>query len=295
MQLLVLAAVSLVALLPVVLLTAALAIAGIPVNEMPSLYVTQAVTQLLTMALPVLVVTMVYYRGRQREYYRLDFSGRRWLMALAGMVIMMLIVPLDDALARWNQTWELGALGDGLHALQDKTEGLIEEMFSTTGVGGLIVNMLVIALVPAVCEELFFRAGIQNLLERWFTGSYEGAKRCRCKAFGSHAAVWVTAVVFSLIHGEIFSFVPRVLMGAVLGYLYVYSGSLLVNMAAHFLNNGMLVVLYWLYYNGLSTVDPESDMMIGWPVTVCCTLAALTLFYASFIMGHSRATDKKGE
>lgn len=288
MQLLVMAAVSLGMLLVVGVLSAVLAIAGIPIAEMPHIYVTQAVTQLLTLALPVLIVTTIYYRGRQREYYRLDFSGRRWTMALAGMAIMLLIVPLDDALARWNQTWELGAMGEALRAMQDKTEGLINDMFSATGIGGLLTNLLVIALVPAVCEELFFRAGIQNLLERWFTGSHDGGGAGRRKAIGTHAAVWVTAVVFSLIHGEMFSFVPRVLMGAVLGYLYVCSGSLLVNMAAHFINNGLLVALFWLYHNGLSTVDPEGDLTIGWPVTACCTLAALTLFYVTFVMGKAR-------
>ena len=288
MQLLVMAAVSIVMLLVVAVVSFVVGMAGVPIAEMPYIYVAQAVTQLLTLALPVLVVTMVYYRGRQKEYYRLDFGGGSWLMALAGMVIMMLLVPLDDALARWNQTWELGALGDVLHKMQEQTEGVVKEMFSQSGVGGLIVNMLVIAVVPAVCEELFFRAGIQNLLERWFTGNYEGARECRSKCFGKHAAVWVTALIFSLIHGEMFSFVPRVVMGAVLGYLYIYSGSIVVNVAAHFMNNGLIAVLYWLYNNGMSTLDPTEDMAIAWPVTVCCTLAALLLFYTTFVMKRQK-------
>ena len=292
MQLLVLVAVALLMFIVVGALSAAAGLADVPLMQIPYLYAVQAVTQVLTMAVPTVVIAAVYFRGRQRAFYRMDFGGRRWLMALAGMVVMLLIVPLDEALTRWNEAWDLGALGESLRAMQDTTEGLVNDMFAQTSVGGLLVNLLVIGLVPAVCEELFFRTGIQNLLERWFTGNYEGAAPRRGRGFGMHAAVWVTAAVFSLFHGEMFSFMPRLLMGAVLGYLYVYGGSLLVNMAAHFINNATLVVLYWLYSNGLSPVDPTGDLMIGWPVTVCCTLAALTLFYTTFIMKRDPGAGK---
>ncbi len=292
MQLLVLVAVALLMFIVVGALSAAAGLADVPLMQIPYLYAVQAVTQVLTMAVPTVVVAAVYFHGRQRAFYRMDFGGRRWLMALAGMVVMLLIVPLDEALTRWNEAWDLGALGESLRAMQETTEGLVNDMFAQTSVGGLLVNLLVIGLVPAVCEELFFRTGIQNLLERWFTGNYEGTAPRRGRGFGMHAAVWVTATVFSLFHGEMFSFMPRLLMGAVLGYLYVYGGSLLVNMAAHFINNATLVVLYWLYSNGLSPVDPTGDLMIGWPVTVCCTLAALTLFYTTFIMKRDPGAGK---
>lgn len=292
MQLLVLVAVALLMFIVVGALSAAAGLADVPLMQIPYLYAVQAVTQVLTMAVPTVVIAAVYFRGRQRAFYRMDFGGHRWLMALAGMVVMLLIVPLDEALTRWNEAWDLGALGESLRAMQDTTEGLVNDMFAQTSVGGLLVNLLVIGLVPAVCEELFFRTGIQNLLERWFTGNYEGAAPRRGRRVGMHAAVWVTAAVFSLFHGEMFSFMSRLLMGAVLGYLYVYGGSLLVNMAAHFINNATLVVLYWLYSNGLSPVDPTGDLMIGWPVTVCCTLAALTLFYTTFIMKRDPGAGK---
>ena len=269
MQLLVLVAVALLMFIVVGALSAAAGLADVPLMQIPYLYAVQAVTQVLTMAVPTVVIAAVYFRGRQRAFYRMDFGGRRWLMALAGMVVMLLIVPLDEALTRWNEAWDLGALGESLRAMQETTEGLVNDMFAQTSVGGLLVNLLVIGLVPAVCEELFFRTGIQNLLERWFTGNYEGAAPRRGRGAGMHAAVWVTAAVFSL-----------------------FGGSLLVNMAAHLINNATLVVLYWLYSNGLSPVDPTGDLMIGWPVTVCCTLAALTLFYTTFIMKRDPGAEK---
>lgn len=267
MQLLVMLALSLGMLLVASLPEVVLVAAGVDVMSRPAVMWIQAFTQLLTFLVPVLLMTLIYYRGRQREYYRLEFSGRKWYYALVGVVSLLLLMPAIDWLTVWNDSWNLGRVGEMLRSLQDVTEGLVEEMMSTTTVGGLLVNLLVVALIPAVCEEVFFRAGIQNLLQRWFKNG--------------HAAIWVTALIFSLGHGEVFAFVPRFLMGAVLGYLYVYSGSLLPNMLTHFFNNAFVVVAYWLVARGVLDIDPEAPLAVGALLTACCTLAAVAVLVVS--------------
>ena len=243
----------------------------------PALLVTQGITQLLSFLLPVVLMTLIYYRGCQREYYRLDFSGRKWYYALAGMVVMLLLVPVIDWLTAWNDAWNLGRVGELLRRLQEQTEGIVEQMMSASTVGGLLANLLVVALIPAVCEEVFFRAGIQNLLQRWL--SADGRR-----PWGVHVAIWLTAIAFSLGHGEVFSFVPRLLMGALLGYLYVYSGSLLPNVAAHFINNALVVTLYWLSARGVIDIDPDEPLAVGEALTACCTLAAVGIFATTFLI-----------
>ena len=271
MQLLVMLALSLGMLLVASLPEVVLVAAGVDVMSRPAVMWIQAFTQLLTFLVPVLLMTLIYYRGRQREYYRLDFSGGKWYYALVGVVSLLLLMPAIDWLTVWNDSWNLGRVGEMLRSLQDVTEGLVEEMMSTTTVGGLLVNLLVVALIPAVCEEVFFRAGIQNLLQRWW-----GAR-----PWGTHVAIWVTALVFSLAHGELFSFMPRFLMGALLGYLYVYSGSLLPNMLTHFFNNAFVVVAYWLVARGVLDIDPEAPLAVGALLTACCTLAAVAVLVVS--------------
>lgn len=271
MQLLVMLAMALVMLIVASLFSAAFLMEG-PLSR-PAMLEVQAVTQILTFAVPVLAMTLIYYRGQQREYYRLDASGHTWLMALAGIVVMLLVVPLNEWLTQWNDGWDLGKVGETLRSLQDTSEGLVEQMFSTTTVGGLVSNLVVIALVPAICEELFFRAGIQNLLQRWLRNP--------------HVAIILTAVIFSLGHGEIFAFMPRFVLGALLGYLYVYGGSLIVNSVAHFTNNAIVVVLYWLVARGTIDIDPAAPLEVGTLLIVCCTLAALLLFIVTF----KRTTD----
>ena len=279
LQLLVMLVFSLVLTIGVSLVSAVLTFSGVDMLSTSNMLWLQAVTQLLVFAVPVLIVTLIYYRGSQRAYYRLDFSRRSWLAALTGVVVMMLVVPVNEVLTEWNDGWDLGRVGELLRQLQASTEGIVEQFLAVDSVGGLLVNLLVVAAVPAICEELFFRAGIQNLLQRWWNPSSTVDGR---PGLGTHLAIVATAVIFSLGHGEVFSFVPRLLLGLILGYLYIYSGSLLVNVTAHFVNNAVVVLLYWLVARGVLDIDPEAPIHFGLLPTVCATLATVMLMVVTF-------------
>ena len=104
MQLLVLAALSLVLMFLFAILSAFMGVYTSPVEW--NRYLTfLAVNQLLVFGLPSVIVAALYYRDDMRGYLRLDFSGRRWLLALAGVVVMLLLVPLTDWLSVWNDGW----------------------------------------------------------------------------------------------------------------------------------------------------------------------------------------------
>ena len=269
LQLLVMVAFALGMMLFSSLLTALFVVAGVDVMGMPGSLWLQAVVQLLVFAVPAVAVAMMYHAGTWRQHIGLDFSGRQWRWAMIGVVILLLIYPVNEWLTAWNDGWNLGPIGDRLRQLQQSTEGLIEQFLSVDSVGGLLANLLVVALIPAVSEELFFRAGVQNQLMAWLRNK--------------HVAVLLTAVIFSLGHGEVFAFVPRFVLGALLGYMYVYSGSVVVNMTAHFVNNAIVVVVYWLAARGVIDMDLDAPMDFGWLLIVCCTIAAVALFCVSFL------------
>lgn len=98
--------------------------------------------------------------------------------------------------------------------------------------GNLFTALLFNALVPAVTEELFFRGGVQQASAGWLRNG--------------HAAVWFTAIVFSFIHFDIIGFPARVLMGATLGYLFYFTGSLQVSVLAHFCFNAFTIIVSYL-------------------------------------------------
>ena len=225
-------------------------------------------SQVAMFGLPPLVVATMYYRGRQREYLKIDISARQWLSALSGVVILLLLVPLTDWLTVWNDSWHWSGVWEAvereLRRVGEESQGLVESMLKECHP---LLSLLCVALVPAICEELFFRAGIQNLLRRWFKNV--------------HVAVWVTAAIFSLAHGEVFAFLPRFLLGALLGYLYEGGGSLVVNVLVHFFNNAIVVIFFW-FATPDSGIDPTAPLGLGWAVTVACSAAAVLLLIVTF-------------
>jgi membrane protease YdiL (CAAX protease family) len=112
-----------------------------------------------------------------------------------------------------------------------------------TTVGVLLLNLFVVAFMAAFSEELFFRGMLQKVLIECFKNK--------------HIGIWIGAIFFSAFHMQFYGFLPRMLMGAYLGYLFVWSGSIWPGMIAHFINNGAAVFLVWLYNRGSISADAD--------------------------------------
>ena len=251
-------------------ITIVLPFVGVDVTDVTVQLVLQGVTQLLTFLLAPLLFVFLFKEERCR-FFQLHLDGNSWKQGGVALVMMLLLIPLNDWIAVWNMGWDLGggAFESACRKLTELSEELMGEMLSQRGVGALLLNLLVIALIPAVSEEIFFRGTIQQILRRWFNGN-------------AHYAVLLTAVIFSLAHGDVFGFVPRVVLGIVLGYLYFYSGSLLVNICAHFANNALIVVLYYAFNEGWIQMDVAEPIRAPWLLTVGCTVGVALLFYLYF-------------
>ena len=102
--------------------------------------------------------------------------------------------------------------------------------------------MIVIALIPAVGEELTFRGVLQQGLTR---------------RMNPHVAILLSSAIFSFIHFQFYGFLPRLFLGMLLGYMFYTSGALWTSMLMHFLNNGFAVVVYYLNNKGIIDVDVD--------------------------------------
>ena len=111
------------------------------------------------------------------------------------------------------------SLEEALEATENRIEAMLLSLLTHGSIGW---NLLFLAVVPGVVEELFFRGALQGLLFRLTRPVI---------------AIWITAFVFSAIHGQVYGFIPRLLLGGVMGYLAFYGQSLLPAIWAHFLNN----------------------------------------------------------
>ena len=96
----------------------------------------------------------------------------------------------------------------------------------------LLMSLFVLALIPAVCEEVFFRGGLQNYLYRG-TGKF-------------WLSVILVSIIFSAVHFSVYGFLSRLALGVVLGLLFQYSGRLWLCILAHFINNAAAVMMIYL-------------------------------------------------
>ena len=204
------------------------------------------------------------------EYFSPRRLGAGWWLGAAGALVV-LAVPVLSVLIAWNAGAHFPAALHGFEAWarasEDRAQVLTKFLTQFTSLGRLAVAVMVIGVVPAVSEELVFRGVIQRNLVRWFS---------------PHAGVWLGAALFSAIHFQFFGFVPRFVLGLGLGYLYLWSGNILVSMAAHFTQNAFQLLLLYLVQHGRfgwGGFDPDAPDALPWGLVLPSGLLTAGLLY----------------
>jgi hypothetical protein len=181
-----------------------------------------------------------------RSYLHLN-TKTDWKMAVSVFVFMLLIIPFINLLGDLNHRIVLphafSFIENQLKSMEDQANLITERLLNTHSFNTLLVNILVIAIVPALGEELFFRGALQSV--------FQGQNR-------KIAGIWWAAIIFSAIHMQFYGFIPRMLMGAFFGYLVFWSGNLWLAILAHFTNNVVAIIFYYLKYNGIQTFDIDN-------------------------------------
>ncbi|KWW28999.1 MAG: hypothetical protein AUK63_1720 [bacterium P3] len=229
----------------------------------------QALTQTLVFLLPSLLFAHLFHGGT--AFFGCTIGRRQWTLVAIGIASLLLLTPAVDWLSVWNNSWHWGgrwaAVETQLRGAAAQAEALTLQLLTMPRPGDLLLCLLVVALVPAVCEEVLFRGVIQQTLQLHWRNI--------------HAAVWTTALIFSLLHGDLFALLPRMALGALLGYLYALSGSLSVSAAVHFVNNAVIVILHYLHQHHLVTFSPDDTLSLPLLLSVCCAVAAGILLHKS--------------
>lgn len=217
-------------------LVIALITQGNPLSDINTLKWIQLLQTITLFLLPSLMVAYLCAKA-PFSWLQLDKKAD-WKVFLWAVGIMLVALPAINLLADINQqmvlpTW-LSGLEEWMKNKEAEAEWLTKQFMSVTTVSGLLVNLLLMAVLPALSEEITFRGVLQRLLSP------------KHSTLNSHLSIWLTAIIFSAIHMQFYGFVPRMLMGALFGYMMVWTGSLWVPMLMHFVNNGMAVSLYFM-------------------------------------------------
>lgn len=237
-----------------------------------ALKIAQAVTVLIVFVAPSFLMAFLLQRNGIRS---LQLHVPPALSTFILVVVLMIAaLPLINWMAELNNHMQLPASMAGLEewmkASEEKLKKLTEMFMSDTTVGGLVLNLFVVAFMAAVSEELFFRGVLQKVMI--------DATR------NAHVGIWVTAALFSAIHLQFYGFLPRMVLGAVMGYLFLWSRSLWVPILAHFVNNGFAVVIAWLMARkeiaaDADTVGAQSDEMMFTIISIAIFIALMLAIY----------------
>jgi len=164
-----------------------------------------------------------------------------------GILLMLLAIPLVLFLYGVNKAIPLP---DSFHLLEEQTNNAIKGLLQMDNSLELLANLSLIALLPALGEELVFRGVVQQQLMRRIRQPW--------------LALTLAAALFSFVHFQFEGFLPRMLLGVLLGWLYWHTRNFWVPVAAHFANNAAQVLGQYLYSRDMSTVDLEQDVDVPW-------------------------------
>jgi len=228
-----------------------------------------------TFIIPTLMFAFAKFPGG--DFLRLNVRTP-FLFAFLGILILVSSTPFIDFTYEVNQMLKFPSFMSGMEKQIQDAENASDQLtllfLKTPRKADLGINLLVLAIIPAIGEELMFRGCIQQLMKEW-------TKKI-------HVAVWVSAAIFSFVHFEFYGFLPRLLLGALLGYLFVWSGSLWIPIIAHAFNNGAQVVLAYLHEHHIIQFDVTSDN----PLPVYLTIVA-TILCAAFIYAFRKLESRK--
>ncbi|GAA0530654.1 CPBP family intramembrane glutamic endopeptidase [Chitinophaga japonensis] len=186
----------------------------------------------------------------------------RALPVILSILIMYCSLWAVDLTAEWNRSWDVPA---SMRQMEEQADQLVERMLQMPRVTDLLINLLLIAVLPAIAEELFFRGVLQRLFTQMVKLPW--------------LAVLITSILFSAIHMQLLGFVPRLLLGFLLGSIYLLSGNLWLSIAGHFLVNGIQVMAVYLYQVKVITEDPAKTGTTSWYIGLISLLVTLSLLW----------------
>ena len=191
-------------------------------------------------------------------------------LLLPGIAAIIFASPMIDALSAWNQGLHFPesmiAIEQWMIDSERQAAQMTRQMLEVSSWSSFLMNILVIAILAGIGEELLFRGVLQRIFIEW-TKSI-------------HIGVLLTALIFSAIHFQFFGFIPRFVLGALLGYLFVWSKSLWVPILAHTLNNALVIILTPTDFNkGSKWIEAVANTDNSpWLTTLSTLLVALCMY-----------------
>lgn len=213
--------------------------------------------QLLVFLVPALATIMVFRRASPE--IKAGVSLKRFPDVTTIALSLGLLIASMPFVFYVFQINKLIPVPEAMQVVAEQATKTIKALMRMPTIWDFVANLLLIAVLPALGEELLFRGLIQRQLMR---------------RMSPWVAIVITGALFSFFHFQVDGFLPRWLLGILLGWVFWQTGNFWVPVLLHFLNNGVQVLGQYLYGQGMSSVDIEQDVQI--PVLVAALSLAAT-------------------
>lgn len=226
---------------------------------------TQVATTFFLFGVPAVAYAFICYKnGWNALGFGLEW---KWVLALLAIVLLMVSGPLTEILGTLNKAIPLSAKWRTYFDNMEKTyEDQVKAMLHIQSLPGLLLSVTLIAALPALFEELFFRGGLQGFLTRWVKKPW--------------VAILLTSIIFSAIHLSWYGFFPRVMLGVVLGVVYYATGNLWYCILMHFVNNAVAVVYFYTMHQQGKEIDlSQSQVFPSWAWLISLVLVFSVIWY----------------
>lgn len=218
------------------------------------------INNILMFALSAYLFNLIVFKEKFTRYFELERGITGGWFGLC-VLFMLSIYPLIAYSAQLMQGIDLPEWAQSMDASSYETLASVLEMNGPTD---LLLNLFVVAITPAIGEELLFRGVIQKELNRHLNNP--------------HIGIIITSIIFSAIHMSVEGFPARFMLGLVLGYTYHFTKNLWYPILLHLLNNGLQVVALYISGENVKDMDPTEGPEIHWAFALVSLLVAITIF-----------------
>ncbi len=225
------------------------------------------INHLLTFLIPALVVAWIFYRKKWSNTLSLG-SGVSLQGLILGTLFILSAFPLAQAVMGAN-SWlmEQSEWLKPLIDMESSSERMIEGLLVMPNFLEMLSSLVVMALVPALGEELLFRGVFQQYIGKW-TGK-------------PLLSVFVVALIFSLAHFQVQRFLAIFLLGIVLGLLFYWTRNLWISIGAHFINNAAQVIVAFSFQDKIDEINSGDFGQIQWGLVLASGFVAV---YTGFLI-----------
>ncbi len=210
--------------------------------------------QLILIAFIFIIPANIYAKWESDDVGKFfEFNQTKSIHFIFAIAIVFISTPFIAYTIQINEGLHLpsslASVENYFRDAEDSALKINEIFLSVNTLKGLMFNLLLVALFAAISEELIFRGIIQKMLLQ--------------KVKKVHLAIWLTAFIFSAFHMQFFGFIPRLILGALLGYSFYWSNSIWVPILMHFTNNASAVIADYLFRNKHTSIDFNDENFFG--------------------------------